>query len=1216
MRYLNKIIFINSASVKYSEINLDGNVHFIGTQGVGKSSLLRAILFFYNADKLKLGISREKKSFDEYYFPYANSYIIYEIAKETGTFCVLAYKQQGRVCFRFFDAVYDKEYFIDSNGQAFSSWDYIRELFGKNIRSTKKIDRYEEYKDILYGNNAGLRSEFKKYALLESKNYQNVPRTIQNVFLNSKLDAEFIKQTIIMSLSEDDVEVNLTNYANHLKDFEAKLNDIGKWSEKNEKGEIVIRRQAEKITNSLASIRYLEHEIAELSAQFNFALEETIAKLPKEEKKLKTETERREAIEKKEDIMTSRFQSKKDKLNSEISIFTHKLSEIKEKQKYYNELNISEILQRVSKKEIQEKEKQNLEDEKRLLTSKFEEVNQKYEAVFKQLENQKNDIINVKNTEKLNLKADFLKFQEDLTRQYNVFFDEIRKRHQQELDVVQHLLDEKGRDIHNLRVKEVEIKHKLFFQEEINSCKHNIDTLKEKIRTAENNKTKSEGEIVTLQKQWELETKSCQLEYDSSKEKIERHLLELKEKITAIDSKLNDCKDSFYEWLNKEYPAWENTIGKVIDEDILFHSGLNPQKIQSASLEFYGVRLDLSEIEKEVKTVSDYETEKEHLQQEITASKTQLNELSNALSNNLEKIKQKYNPKIRTLKDAINTNRISAEQGKRKQDEAEITLADWKRKAEEEKTNALQQVTFSINRLAEEKQNAEENFRKIKGDIEKKIEKKQKEKSKKIQEENEIIQQKNKDIENAIRQNESEFQIKLTETKAKQQKELSGKGVDTKRLSAIEASLTQIKEELRYIDENRDKASDYQKDKRELFDKADDFKTKKQLLEVQLQTESEKYKNQAEKLKNEIAEISKLITHWKKSIDKLNADLENVEKFKLTDCWYIVEQQTKTEKTDKNCSDLIDSIHTNNNTTDKRYNELKESVNRFLGNFKEDNIFNFKVHLIEKEEFVLFADEVKEFIEEDKIATFQQRVNQLYADIIRLIGKETTELVSRSGDIQRIIKNINDDFIERIFTGVIKSIEMRIVNSGNKVVQWMMQIKEFNDNHSFEMGETNLFSSSNRENLNQKSVELLKSLVREIGIYKEDKITLSDSFELQFKIVENDNDSGWVEKLSNVGSDGTDVLVKAMINIMLLNVFKEHASKRFNNFKLHCMMDEIGKLHPTNIKGILDFANSRNILLINSSPTSYNATDYKYTYILGKDARSVTKINRLIKKTN
>ena len=49
MRYLNKIVFINSAAIRYSEVQLDGNIHLIGTQGVGKSTILRAILFFYNA---------------------------------------------------------------------------------------------------------------------------------------------------------------------------------------------------------------------------------------------------------------------------------------------------------------------------------------------------------------------------------------------------------------------------------------------------------------------------------------------------------------------------------------------------------------------------------------------------------------------------------------------------------------------------------------------------------------------------------------------------------------------------------------------------------------------------------------------------------------------------------------------------------------------------------------------------------------------------------------------------------------------------------------------------------------------------------------------------------------------------------------------------------------------------------------------------------------
>ena len=71
MRYLNRIIFINSAHVPYAEVNLDGNVHFIGTQGVGKSTILRSILFFYNADKGRLGIRTQDKqqSYDDFYLP-------------------------------------------------------------------------------------------------------------------------------------------------------------------------------------------------------------------------------------------------------------------------------------------------------------------------------------------------------------------------------------------------------------------------------------------------------------------------------------------------------------------------------------------------------------------------------------------------------------------------------------------------------------------------------------------------------------------------------------------------------------------------------------------------------------------------------------------------------------------------------------------------------------------------------------------------------------------------------------------------------------------------------------------------------------------------------------------------------------------------------------------------------------------------------------------
>ena len=129
--------------MNYADIPVDGNVHFIGTQGVGKSTVLRALLFFYNADKMKLGISKEKKSFDEYYFPYANSYVIYEVKRDEGCYLVMAFRSQGRACFRFLDIAYDKDFFISPEGRAFDGWDQIREALGvrciiaERLRNTK-----------------------------------------------------------------------------------------------------------------------------------------------------------------------------------------------------------------------------------------------------------------------------------------------------------------------------------------------------------------------------------------------------------------------------------------------------------------------------------------------------------------------------------------------------------------------------------------------------------------------------------------------------------------------------------------------------------------------------------------------------------------------------------------------------------------------------------------------------------------------------------------------------------------------------------------------------------------------------------------------------------------------------------------------------------------------------------------------------------------------
>lgn len=1215
MRYLNKIVFINSAdkSLRYAEVNLDGNVHFIGTQGVGKSTLLRAILFFYNADAQKLGISREKQNYNEYYFPYQNSYIIYEVHTEAGKFCVLSFKSQGRVAFRFFNSGYDKSFFIDNEGKAFETWDKTRAALGR-IDSTRIVSSYVEYRNILYGNNKGLPAEFRKYALIESRQYQNIPRTITNVFLNAKLDAEFVKETIIKSLTEDEIKIDLTTYSQtHLKDFETNLNDIRKWAEGN------LDRQAEKVATVYSALQYLEQKKKELAYQLGYALNRVKEQQPMAQQQLQAEELKRERLNGKLKDLDDVFEKKNSDLHKQIGQVAGKLKELSAKRKEYEAIKIETILQRVSQKSSLELENRNLTDEKSILTSQFIEIQQRYEAQLKQLANQIQEFENTKQTEMNAANAEFLQFKDELNDQYETIYDEIRNQSREALDTAEFNVQKKNGSITDQRIKLSEARHKRFFEAEIEAVKVEITSIRSLIVNAESAILQSAETIKNIQREWEYEEKKLQVETERKVEKEAEKQEKLTGQIHSIRSRIENSKDSLYGWLNEHIPDWKETIGKVIDEEnVLFQKGLNPRIISHENPGFYGIDLDTSQISKSVKTVADLQQEQENLEIKLQQSKQSVLQFNVQLNEEQEKLKRKFHPKIKEQKDTIHQNEYSKESNKLKLDEAGVRLSEWETKARTEKASALEKIESEIIKLNEEKAEAEEQVQKLKNSITKAVDARKKEKDAKTKTEQLKLSKLLKRLSKEIEDERRAINRKTERIKISRKSELNSRGADTKRIDEIDLRISEINAELTFIENNRDTVAEFNKDKRELFDREGEFKASESILKKQLETEAEKHVQQKDKLAQQIGIRTREIFSINEMLSVFQKDLEAFESFSKTEVYLTIESYiasySEAHKTAKHCITLITEIQTTDNTITKRYIELQEAINKFTGNFNENNLFNFKVKFTERAEYFEFAEMLREFTEEDKIAEYKKRLEERFARIIHQIGRETNTLIEKEGEISKIISEINNDFITRNFVGAIKSMELKTTESANRIFRLLVDIKAFNDENIYSIGEPDLFSSDSQAFKNEKAISLLKQLIREMAISKEKEITLSDSFELQFKIVENDNDTGWVEKLSNVGSEGTDVLVKAMINIMLLNVFKEKASKKQkDDFRLHCMMDEVGKLHPNNVKGILKFANDRNILLINSSPTSLNATDYKYTYLLSKDSKNITSIKKLVK---
>ncbi|PCH77715.1 MAG: ATP-binding protein [Flavobacteriaceae bacterium] len=1220
MRFLNKIVFINSASVKYTEIQLDGNVHLIGTQGVGKSTLLRAILFFYNADKTKLGISREKANFDAYYFPYQNSYIIFEVLKDGVPFSVLAFKSQGRVAFRFFDAGYDKKYFIDSKNRAFENWQKIREAFGEKVYHTNIIHNYEEYRNILYGNNKGLDVSFRKYALLESKQYQNIPRTIQNVFLNSKLDAEFIKETIIKSLDEEEIKIDLSAYSHdHLRNFESELNDIKIWTNKNNKGEIPILKKAQAVLDNYRGLNFLEREKIEFAQELSGAVSFALNAQPEISTQLHEEQQVERDLKEKSDNLQLIFDAKKLGIQTEIELFKKQLATAKTKKEAYKKLHIEDLITRVSNKKTLESEKEGSLSEKRVLTAQYSEIAHKYEALVLQSKNQLEQFTNEQIREKNKFSEALLSEKEALNNRYLVTTDAIKEQQVKDRETCEQQIQDKSSLISQLENKKVKATYHPYYQVEIAACTQEKEQLNQLESAAKNKIKQADINTGNLRATWALEEEKIAIAHKQKETTFVRTKEQLTESEQELQFKIENSKDSLYGWLNTHIPDWNTNLGKVIDqEQVLFNKTLSPTLSEETTPSFYGVHLDLSKVNSSVKTVKEYKQELRSLSIKKQAVIKEINTLIAGKETDLKRLKKKFKSNIQVLKESIASNEYICTQQVAKLAKNTVKHSEFIKKASLEKEEALAEINKEIEQYSAEKLELQASKKALIANSELQLANNHKEKEEEIRLIQHIHNVKEERIKSRIIAEKSTVQLRITALKEEEKVALDKGGADTERIVSLDKKIEKITSELSFIEANRDTVVEYNKDKRELFDKLSSFTFDKGILEKNLAIEASKHTLNKSKLNRQLKTLNSLIIRLKTTLDGYKKSLLAFENFKKSETYpsvkEIIENLSPETSNDKNIEDLIKSITEKHYVAITRLQELQSTIIKFAGNFQEDNIFSFKTQFVDKKDYFDFAEMLQEFMQEDKISEYEKRVNERFTHILQLIAKQTGDLISKEGEIQGIITKINKDFISKNFVTAINSIEMRTIESPHKIMKLLIEIKQFNDSHSYALGGVNLFSSDKLDAKNEKAVKLLKQLVREINNHKTATISLSDSFGLEFRISENNNDTGWVEKLSNVGSEGTDVLVKAMINIMLLNVFKNTASKKFTDFKLHCMMDEIGKLHPSNIKGILKFANERNIHLINGSPTTYNAIDYKYTYLLSKDKQNVTMAKRLVKK--
>ena len=948
----------------------------------------------------------------------------------------------------------------------------------------------------------------------------------------------------------------------------------------------------------------------------NYVVADDEQQIPLLESKLLDVRNNIEKESKRQKELKADYDKEKDSLNQDLGGKNSKLKEIAEKRKYFDAINIKEKVALNAR----EKSLKYEADEKKMLLDDLLKTNasiaEKYNIAKAKLENAHQAFIN-------RLRETLYTKQTELQQERNRYEEERSKNRNLVMNAYRAWSLESKERLHSLTAEQYRADSRLKELRQWHPKEDDIKLVKEQLQQLDINEKANEEQQKTVRIQIEkltneFEMKEAELKQASLQEqkRLEDNRAICHNEIARINDLLSHLDDSLYHWLCENAEGWEDTIGKVVDEErILYAQGLEP-KLDYKTDNLFGVKLNLENIEPTHRTPDEYRAEKKKLEERLQLLNRQLSQLPITLQEEISKLGKKYGNLLKPLRQEATQLRVEANQiptkrqdlqnqrHKLEMEEQEIISSE-----QELRMRAFNDATLKVEA---EKERQAKNDAKNEKDL-KELDAAFNRSVKALNNELNVFQEQQKSESELHNQG---FENQKTQLDKQQKAELEGKGVDIKLLNEYHKALDELNKLLQQIETDRNDVIKYEDAVESLFSKEADIRNNikeigQRLIMLQQRYEDKRIRIEKKKqaFEDQQRAIQKDLAHRRDGLNQYHQVIENEH---LVSNDYLADNKVKSTHLD--CLQLISQLRGTINQKREAIEILKGTVVNFNRNFKPQNAFHFNTMPITDADYMQIAVDLQEFIDNNKIEEYRRRTSEHYKDILGRISTEVGALMKRRSDVDGVILDINRDFVEKNFAGVIKSIELRANESSDKLMQLLISIHNYCIENALSIGELNLFSSDNRDEVNRKVVDYLKSLSHQLqNEPNRNIVSLGNAFRLQFRVKENDNDTSWVERINNVGSDGTDILVKAMVNIMLINVFKKKAARKSGDFIVHCMMDEIGRLHPNNIKGILQFANSRNIQLINSSPTSYNPYDYRYTYLLSKHGVK-TKVEKLLKR--
>ncbi len=221
---IEKIIFINSATMNEETLKTDGVLLLDGTNNVGKSSIMRGVLYLQGNDANNMGYEKGIQ-FSNYYFPDMASYVVQQIRKADGSaYCLVHYNGGNTFVTGEYEMVLH-DLIIAKDGNISTPKELTLKL--KENKISHLNTNVGDARSIFYGNKGQNRiSNADPYVFCDCG--EKIISRLANTFLSKEIVGDDICKMLIDNKENNgqDDSFDLVSFREQSKDYSDKLQDL------------------------------------------------------------------------------------------------------------------------------------------------------------------------------------------------------------------------------------------------------------------------------------------------------------------------------------------------------------------------------------------------------------------------------------------------------------------------------------------------------------------------------------------------------------------------------------------------------------------------------------------------------------------------------------------------------------------------------------------------------------------------------------------------------------------------------------------------------------------------------------------------------------------------------------------------------------------------------------------------------------------------------